>query len=47
MVWFASVKDMTRGGVNAFSYGAMDATKQMSSTGDAWAKALKTMTSGR
>ena len=44
MVWFASVKDMTRGGVDAFSYGAMDASKVKSA---AWATALKTMTGGR
>merc|ERR1712087_423066 len=43
MVWFASVKDKTRGGRNAFAYGSMDATKAMSDNGAAWAAAIKTM----
>ena len=44
IVWFGSVKDMTRGGKMAFSYnGGDDATKTMSSNGDAWQKAKNTM----
>eukprot|EP00483_Globobulimina_turgida_P003032 UN03037 len=43
LVWFASVMDKTNGGKNAFSYGYDDATRTMSTTGPAWAKALQTM----
>merc|ERR1712129_525091 len=39
MVWFASVKDKTRG-KNAFAYGSMDATKTMAANGDAWEQAM-------
>ena len=42
MVWFASVYDATRD-KPAFAYGSMDATKYNTTTGTAWAKAMKTM----
>ena len=44
MVWFASVWDATRN-TKAFSYGSDDASRYNTTTGSAWAKAMKTMDS--